>query len=222
MLDDARDGSPARRAHGLYMRSVAFSSVGDAFHGSELAAEALAVARTSGSPTALAEALYATGLSLVRSDPVSAQHHLQRSADVAERAGNRWIQAFALTEVLWLRASDGDVLPALVGFSHVIDMWFRGGDWANQWLSLRHVFAILVVLQDDRAAATLYGALAAIGAAYALPFEASEAEHVEDRVGQLRDRMSATDFAGAVRRGASMTDSEVIEFVQERIRSLNA
>ena len=222
MLDDARDGSPARRAHGLYMRSVAFSSVGDASHGSELAAEALAVARTSGSPTALAEALYATGLSLVRSDPVSAQHHLQRSADVAERAGNRWIQAFALTEVLWLRASDGDVLPALVGFSHVIDMWFRGGDWANQWLSLRHVFSILVVLQDDRAAATLYGALAAIGAAYALPFEASQAEHVEGRVGQLRDRMSATDFAGAVRRGASMTDSEVIEFVQERIRSLNA
>ena len=32
---------------------------------------------------------------------------LQRAADIAREAGNRWIQAFALTEVLWLEARQG-------------------------------------------------------------------------------------------------------------------
>ena len=97
--------------------------------------------------------------------------------------------------------------------------WFRGGDWANQWLSLRHVFGILVQLGDHRAAATLHGALTATGAAYALPFEASDAARIDKLVVQLRDEMGAADFAVAVRRGASMTDGEILEFVQERIRA---
>ena len=99
-------------------------------------------------------------------------------------------------------------------------MWFRGGDWANQWLSLRHVFGILVQLHDHRGAATLHGALTAIGAAYALPFEASDAERIDELIVQLRDEMRAADFATAARRGASMTDGEIIEFVQERIHAL--
>lgn len=99
-------------------------------------------------------------------------------------------------------------------------MWFRGGDWANQWLSLRHVFGILVQLGDHRAAATLHGALTATGAAYALPFEASDAERINKLVVELRYEMRAADFAVAVRHGASMTDGEIVEFVQERIRVL--
>ena len=102
----------------------------------------------------------------------------------------------------------------------MIDMWFRGGDWANQWLSLRHVFGILVQLHDNVAAATLHGALTAIGAAYALPFEASDAERIDALVDELRDEMRPAEFAGAVRRGASMTDGEIVEFVQARIRVL--
>ncbi len=84
------------------------------------------------------------------------------------------------------------------------------------------MFGILVQLRDHRAAATLHGALAAIGAACALPFEASDAEHIDELVVELRDEMRSADFATAVRRGASMTDGEIVEFVQERIRALTA
>lgn len=143
-----------------------------------------------------------------------------QAAEVAAGAGNRWIQAFALTEVLWLEARRGSPRTALAGFSDVIDLWFRGGDWANQWLSLRHVFGILVQLHDHRAAATLHGALTAVGAAYALPFEASDAEHITELVGMLRDRLGAADFAGVVRRGASMSDGEIVDFIHERIAAL--
>ncbi len=222
MLDDAGSGSPARLTHALYMRSVASTSVGDPRRGADYADQALAAARRCGSPTAMAQALYALGLSLETSDPPAAAEHLQRAAEVAATAGNRWVQAFALTEVLSLEARQGSSLPALARFSDVIDMWFRGGDWANQWLSLRHVFGILVQLHDNVAAATLHGALTAIGAAYALPFEASDAERIDALVDELRDEMRPAEFAGAVRRGASMTDGEIVEFVQARIRVLTA
>ena len=146
MVDDAGSGSPARLAHALYMRSVAATSAGDTERAGAVADEAMAVARRSGSPTALAQALYALGLSLEESDPTAAAEHLQHAADIAAGAGNRWVQAFALTEVLSLEARHGSSRSALARFADVIDTWFRGGDWTNQWLSLRHVFGILVQL----------------------------------------------------------------------------
>lgn len=222
MVDDASTGSPARLAHALYMRSVATASMGDTERGVASADEALAAARRCGSPTALAQALYALGLSTEGEDAAAAAEHLQRAAEVARSAGNRWVEAFALTEVLSLQARNGSSCSALAGFADVIDMWFRGGDWANQWLSLRHVFGILVQLGDNPAAATLHGSLAAIGAAFALPFEASDAERIDTLVEQLRDDMRPAEFATAVRRGASMTDSEIVDFVQARIRVLTA
>jgi predicted ATPase/DNA-binding SARP family transcriptional activator len=220
MIASARCGSPARLTHALYMRSVSYTSLGDSVKGAQLAGEASASARASGSPTAQAQALYALGLSLESTDPVEAASHLQRSADVAREAGNRWIQAFALTEVLWLRARQGEPRSALADYADVVELWYRGGDWANQWLSLRHVFGILVQLRAHLGAATLHGALTAAGAAYALPFEASDAERINSLVGELRDRLGAGAYAAAVRRGTTLNDGEIIDLVHEQIRAL--
>jgi hypothetical protein len=155
-------------------------------------------------------------------DETAAAALLAQAADTAAEAGNRWVQAFALTEVLWLQARRGSPLAALAGFADVIDLWFRGGDWANQWLSLRHVFGILTQLHDHRSAATLHGALTAVGAVYALPFVATDAEQVTKIIGSLREHLGSTEFTAAVRRGAAMSDGEIIEFVQERIAVLTA
>jgi len=125
------------------MRSVAFTSVGDNVSADQFATDSLTAAADSGSSTALAQAHYAQGLALKSTSPVEATAELQRAADIARDAGNRWIQAFALTEVLWLEARQGRPREALARYIDVIDLWYRGGDWANQWLSLRHVFASL-------------------------------------------------------------------------------
>jgi predicted ATPase/DNA-binding SARP family transcriptional activator len=222
MLASAREGSPARLAHALYMRSVACTSVGDSIKGAQFAGEARAAAERSGSPTANAQASYALGLSLESTDPVEAVAHLEHAADLAEGAGNRWIQAFALTEVLWLEAREGRPRDALARYADVVDLWYRGGDWANQWLSLRHVFGILAQLRDYHGAATLHGALTAAGAAYALPFEASDAERISALVGDVRDGLGPAAFASTVRRGASMTDAQIIDFVREQIGALSS
>jgi tetratricopeptide (TPR) repeat protein len=220
MIASARRGSPARLAHALYMRSVAFTTVGNHVEGAQFAADAAIAASNSGSPTAHAEAWYAKGLARKSTNPREATAELRRAADIAREAGNRWIQAFALTEVLWLEARQGRPREALARYIDVIDLWFRGGDWANQWLSLRHVFGILVQLRADLGAATLHGALTAAGSAYALPFEAADAQRINDLVDDLRLRLGVAPFAAAVRRGSSLSDGEIIEFVRAQIRSL--
>ncbi len=220
MLESARSGSPARLAHAFYMRSVAATSVGDNVMGTELANEALAVAQTCKSPTARAQAHYAIGLAREATNPVEAAVDLQLAVELARDAGNRWIEAFALTEVLWLEARQGRPREALARYADVIDLWYRGGDWANQWLSLRHVFGILVQLRAYLGAATLHGALTAAGAAYALPFEAADAEHITALAAAVRERLGAAPFAAAVRRGATLRDGEIIEFVRHQIQAL--
>jgi tetratricopeptide (TPR) repeat protein len=220
MIASAQRGSPARLAHALYMRSVAFTAVGDKVRGAEFASNASVAAADSGSPTAYAQALYAQGLARKSTSPQDATAELQRAADIAREAGNRWIQAFALTEVLWLEAGQGHPREALARYIDVIDLWYRGGDWANQWLSLRHVFGILVQLRADLGAATLHGALTAAGSAYALPFDAVEAQRINALVDDLRTRLGAAAFASAVRRGTSLSDGEIIEFVRAQIRGL--
>jgi tetratricopeptide (TPR) repeat protein len=220
MIVSAQSGSPARLAHALYMRSVAFTTVGDSVRGAQFAANCAVAAADSGSPTAYAQALYAQGLARKSTSPQEATDELRRAADIARDAGNRWIQAFALTEVLSLEGRQGRPREALARYIDVIDLWFRGGDWANQWLSLRHVFGILVQLRADLGAATLHGALTAAGSAYALPFEASDAQRINALVDDLRERLGAAAFASAVRRGSSLSEGEIIEYVRAQIRAL--
>jgi predicted ATPase len=220
VLSARHSGSQARLAHGLYMQSVARTSLGDHVKGAIRAGEARAAAAASGSPSAMAQALYALGLALEGPDPDGALVHLERAAQVAASAGNRWIEGFSLTEVHWMRARRGAHVAGLAGFADVVDIWHRGGDWANQWLSLRHVFGILIDLGAYEVAAVLHGALTAVGAANALPFEPAVAERLADDVRDLRSLLGATTFAEAVRQGASMSDSEIVEFARSQIEAL--
>jgi hypothetical protein len=204
------------------MRSVAATSVGDTQMGEHLAQEALAVSQACGSPTARAQARYALGLAREAADPVEAAADLKLAVELARTAGNRWVEAFALTEVLWLEAREGRPRQALARYADVIDLWYRGGDWANQWLSLRHVFGILMQLRAYLGAATLHGALTAAGAAYALPFEADGAERINELAAGLRQHLGASTFAAAVRHGATLPDGEIIEYVRQQIQALAA
>jgi predicted ATPase/DNA-binding SARP family transcriptional activator len=220
MVDSANTGSAGRLAHAFYMRSVAYTILGDVPNGIRFAELSHHAAAESCSPTARAQALYATGFALTTTQPEEAKVALQEAADIASNAGNRWIQAFALTEVLELEASQGRPREALGRYTDVIDLWYRGGDWANQWLSLRHVFGILVQVRADLGAATLHGALTAAGAAYALPFRAADVERENLLVDELRSRLGRAAFASAVKHGASLSDGEIVEFVRGQIFAL--
>ena len=106
------------------------------------------------------------------------------------------------------------------GYSSVVATWYRGGDWANQCLSLRHVFGLFVELDMARVAAILHGALSAAGAAYALPFLPSDSKRLNQDVHDIRRTLGPAEFADAVRDGASMRDAEIIDFVLTEIAKL--
>jgi len=221
MVASARNGSAARLAHALYMRSVAETSVGRTVQGAIMAGEANATARSCGSPTAGAQAAYALGLALEGSDPAESLRLLRESARLAGSAGNRWIEAFADTEVWWLEARNGDLRTALIGSGVVIDTWNRGGDWANLRLSLRRVFGLLTQVGDQRPAAVLHGALSASGATSALPFEPNDAHDVTTAVSQLRAALGDDEFDAVVAEGVSLSETELVHFVQTRIAAHN-
>ena len=161
-------------------------------------------------------------MALEGSDPAESLRLLRESARLAGSAGNRWIEAFADTEVWWLEARNGDVRTALIGSGVVIDTWNRGGDWANLRLSLRRVFGLLTQIGDHRAAALLHGALSASGATSALPFEPNDAHDVTAAVSQLRAALGDDAFNAAVAEGVSLSEAELVHFVQTRITAHNS
>ena len=203
---------PSLIAHGYYMRSAAETSLGDSEGGAALAQLATSAAIESGSPTAHAQAAYALGLSFETTDPAQALRLLDRSVQHAETVDNRWIRSFALTESLWIRARSGKAPEALRGYHRVIDTWFRGGDWANQWLSLRYVFAIFESLEHDEVAATLHGALENAGVMRALPVGPGTADELSGAVDRLTKRLGTSEFAAAAERGRIMRDEEVVRY----------
>ena len=203
-------GIEGRLAHALYMLSVAHTSVGDPEQGRRLAEESGSVAERTGSPTARAQAAYASGLALATADVAAALDRLDHAATLADSVGNRWMRAFAMTEAMWLRAGRGETITALHGYRHVVDTWFQGGDWANQWLSLRHLAAIFADVGRDEEAALLFGAVEAAGASTALPFSPTDAEQIAAVAHALGERLGPSATAEATRRGANMRDDATV------------
>ena len=221
MVDAARHkGSDGRIAHALYMRSVAQTSVGDPDAGAALAEEALVAAAASGSPTARAQATYATALAAAHVHPDEALALMEEAAALADSVGNRWMRSFARTEAMWLRAKRGESDLALAGYRDVVATWFRGGDWANQWLSLRHLAGILADLGRDGDAAMLSGAVEAAGAAAALPFAPADADDLIELSRRLAERLGNDALAEAKRRGARMRDDAAVALALGAIDSL--
>jgi hypothetical protein len=203
------------------MRSMYETGTGASDRGREHARAAVDAARRSGSSTAQAQAAYAVGIWSVADDPARAREELARSEALGHAVGNRWIELFARTENLWLRALDGEPLAALRDFADVLEAWHRAGDWANQWLSLRHVFGICSLLGADELAVVIHGALDRAGAVDAFPFEpAAAAEHTRTMAAlraRLGDRVPALE-----QEGRTGTTSAVIGLVVDRIRALAA
>ncbi|MDQ6696137.1 MAG: AAA family ATPase [Actinomycetota bacterium] len=211
-------GDPAGVAHVTYMHSVAETSVGRSTQGEALAREVRAAAVECGSPTALAQADYAMGVALESTSPSTSRDQLAAAAARGGAAGNRWIEAFAETEVFWIEARLGRTDTALRGYERVIETWYRGGDWANQWLSIRHVLGILQQIGQHEAAAVVHGGLSALGVNHALPFEPADAARLHASVDLLRTKLGDERFAEASQRGSQMPDHVLVSFVLDTIK----
>jgi hypothetical protein len=202
------------------MRSLSLTSTGGAEAGMEYAERAAIAAARCGNPTAEAQAAYARGIWLASARPERAWEQLWRSEMLARDVGNTWFELFARTETLWLRAFAGEPIVALRGLADVIMAWHRAGDWANQWLSLRHVLGICHLLGADELAAIIHGALERANAVHAFPFEPAAAARLVNAIDDLRGRLGDHRFEVAEQVGRTAATSVVIELIVAQLEFL--
>jgi predicted ATPase/DNA-binding winged helix-turn-helix (wHTH) protein len=147
-------GNRSRIVHACYMASVALSTEGDFDGAARYVARARSEARQTESPTDLASVSVAQGFASADAD--DALEAFVTAERLASSAGNRWMSAFARTEVSGLLVHRGDIDEGCAGLAEMVALWQRAGDWTQQWLTLaRCVIALHRVGQSELAAEVL-------------------------------------------------------------------
>jgi hypothetical protein len=78
---------------------------------------------------------------------------------MARAAGNRWMHAFALTEASGLLVSRGELESGCAGLAEMVGVWYRAGDWSQQWHTLSRCVIALEKIGQAELALELLGAI---------------------------------------------------------------
>jgi len=141
--------------HAYYMASIASSSIGNYNEAQRLIALSRQAARRTDSPTDLASTWMAEGFA-THADADVALDAFATADRLARSAGNRWMSAFARAEASGLLVYRGELADGCRGLAEVVDIWYRAGEWAQQWHTLsRCVIALDQIDQQDLAAQVL-------------------------------------------------------------------
>jgi hypothetical protein len=150
-------GDDSRIAHAYYMQSVASSSIGAYDEAERLIVRSREVGRRTGSPTDLASSSVAAGFAA--HDDESALEAFAAADRLARAAGNRWMSAFARTESSGLLVHQGRIADGCEGLADVVDVWYRAGEWAQQWHTLTRCVIALHRIGQQEVAAQALGAI---------------------------------------------------------------
>ncbi len=150
-------GNKSRLVHACYMAAVAHSSDSAYDQADPLVERAQELARQTGSPTDLASAAVARGFASRTED--EALEAFTASERIARAAGNRWMHAFASTEANGLLVSRGELDVGCVGLAEMVGVWFRAGEWSQQWHTLSRCVIALDRIDRDELAVELLGAI---------------------------------------------------------------
>ncbi|MDK1018523.1 MAG: BTAD domain-containing putative transcriptional regulator [Actinomycetota bacterium] len=161
VAEASESGDITREIWATYYVAVIHAVLRHPDEAAEVATTALARARETGNPTALAFSLYAKGLALKHGSPEEAVAMFEEAARMADSVGNDWFSGIARMELVSTKAGHGDLSGAFRDFAGVIDHWHRAGDDTQLRLAWRYLVSALdhVGLPDE--AALLSGALLA-------------------------------------------------------------
>ena len=152
-------GVASRIVHACYMGAVGMSANDNLEGAATYIARARELAAVTGSPTDLASVAVAEGFAS-RSDEGALAAFL-RADELARMAGNRWMSAFALTEACGFLVHLGDVARGCAGLAETVDLWYRSGEWAQQWHTLSRCVIALHHIGQAELAVELIGAIEA-------------------------------------------------------------
>jgi hypothetical protein len=109
------------------------------------------------SPTDLASVEVARGFA--STTETEALEAFTASGRIARTVGNRWMHAFAFTEMSGLLVSRGEVEAGCAGLADMVGVWYRAGDWSQQWHTLSRCVIALNRIGQDKLAIELLGAI---------------------------------------------------------------
>ena len=204
-----RDADPIRLVWTLYYTAVCHAVQRDPAGGLAAAHECVAVADSTGNPTARSMARYALGLVLKKSEPDRALELFDDAVALATAVRNFWWRGIALMEAAATRAVHREPAAAARALLEVIDHWDRVGDSTQQWLNLRYIVRLLVRLGADEDALLLHHGLLAAGKPSPLGVAGAAA---------LLDGPAGPRATAAARRGAGLGLAEAVAVARSSLR----
>ena len=152
-------GDRSRLVHACYMSAIGLTSEGAYDHAAALVRRAHAEAAKTCAPTDLASAAVAEGFSARAAD--DALDAFTAAERLARSGGNRWMSAFARTEASGLLVHRGEVDAGCAGLAETVGLWYRAGEWAQQWHTLSRCMVALHRIGHTALAVELLGAIEA-------------------------------------------------------------
>ena len=210
-------GNHSRRAHAFYMASVAASSCGDYDEGHRLSQLARRAAELTGGITDLACSWVAEGFS-IHGDDAHALSAFAHGDRLARSVGNRWMSAFARTEIGALRVSHGDVESGCEELAEQVDLWYRTGEWAQQWHTLMRCVLALDRIGQPEVAAEVLGSIEAHSAVGAPPLMVTLRDLVLDTRVSIDTQLGADRAATCRAAGAMLPVATTVERTRAALR----
>jgi predicted ATPase/DNA-binding winged helix-turn-helix (wHTH) protein len=212
-------GNASRRAHAHYMASVAASSCGDYDEGHRLSQLARRAAEVSGGVTDLASSWVAEGFS-IHGDDARALSAFAHGDRLARSVGNRWLSAFARTEIGALKVSHGDLEAGCEELAEQVDTWYRTGEWAQQWHTLMRCVIALDRIGRPTVAAEVLGSIEAHSAVGAPPLMVTLRDLVLETRDSIERQLGADRSAACRAAGALLPVGSTVERTRLALRGL--
>lgn len=181
-------GDLTREVWGTYYVSVTNAVLGRPADAADAAVLALAGARDMGTPTMLAFALYAYGLSVKHDEPKEACAMFEEAVRMADSVRNEWVSGISRMELASVNTAHGDVDEGFQDFARVVDHWFRAADDTQLRHAWRYLTRALADVGLHEEAAVLAGALLAQGDSALVHPHARVLEGVTTALGDARYR----------------------------------
>jgi predicted ATPase/DNA-binding winged helix-turn-helix (wHTH) protein len=213
-------GNDSTRAHAYYMASVAASSCGDYDGGHRLSQQARRAAERTGGVTDLAGSWVAEGFS-IHGDDARALSAFAHGDRLARSVGNRWMSAFARTEIGALRVSHGDLESGCEELAEQVDVWYRAGEWAQQWHTLMRCVIALDRIGQPAMAAEVLGSIEAHSAVGAPPLMVTLRDLVLDTRQSIEEQLGADRAAACRAAGALLPVATTVERTRLALRGIS-
>jgi hypothetical protein len=169
------------------------------------------------SPTQTSWLEYVRGEAVLDDAPAAATAAFDRSIELADAVGSRYVAGVARVSAVSLEARTGDPVAALTRYAEVIEHWLGTGSWSHLLTTMRNLASTLEAVGADHGAAQLIGA---VSRPDQTPSYGAEASRLADATAALRSRLGTDMFDNEYAAGATRDLSTAGRIAITEIRRL--